>query len=257
MTFDHVFKEEIKLNMDKILYIMCIGLICPCVSSAECCGDYEIDTTPTTVAIGRELNDASTYLRNALNAVPYVSGASVDVSGSATMQDICCNEEIISDGKKAISATITGSVSVEKTLSPIDLPFEYTVPGTTCTTGITIRAGSTAGITVGISLGITGETNKCTNTTALSGSANATGTVTAGFSAVASVEACGYAIEAKGNATASTGIIGGLTYSSNGASSSNIGFQDVTADIGISTCILTWNCTVSVARGYVLVKGNV
>lgn len=93
---------------------MCIGLICPCVSSAECCGDYEIYTTPTTVAIGRELNDASTYLRNALNAVPYVSGAS----------------------------------------------------------------------------------------------------------------------------------------------SSNIGFQDVTADIGISACILTWNCTVTIARGYVLAKGN-
>ena len=95
------------------------------------------------------------------------------------------------------------------------------------------------------------------NTTALSGSANATGTVPAGFSAVASVEDCGYAIEAKENATASTGIIGGLTYSSNGTYSSNIGFQDVIADVGTSACALTWNCTETIARSYVLIKGNV
>lgn len=228
----------------------------PLALPAECCGDYEIDTSTTTVAIGRELNDSLTFVKNALNAIPYVSGASAEVSGSVVMQDICCNEEIITDGKKTVSGTITGSVTVSKTLSPIDYSFKYTVPGTSCTTGITLRAGPLIEVAVGISLGVTGEINNCTNTTALSGSANAHGTITAGFTAVQELQACGYAIKASANATASTGVVGGVTYSSNGASTYNIGFQDVTADITINTCILTYDCSITIARGYVLIKGN-
>lgn len=234
---------------------MC-GLSAPLIVQAECCGDQELDSSTTTIAIGRELSDAQVFVKNALNSIPYVSGASVGVSGSIAAQDICCNENIITNGKKDLSGTLSGSITASKTLSPIDIPITYTIPGTTCTTGITLRAGPLIGVTAELSLNVTGEINSCSNTRNLSGSANASGTATAGLVAVAGITACGYDLEAKGNATASTGITGGVSYSSNGGSSYNICFQDLTADIGISICIGTWNCSLTVARGYVLVKGN-
>ncbi len=243
----------------KVRYIilLCVQIfVSQYIFGAECCGDKELDTTKKVIGIGRELNDAKSFLENALNSIPYVSDASVDVSGRIEAQDICCNEQIMENGKKELSGTINGSVSVSKVLSPLDIPFTYTIPGTTCTVGLTLRAGPKIGIEAEISLGVSGEINSCSNSRRLSGRANASGNVVVGLVADLQTEACGYSISVEGKAETSTGIMGGVSYDSNGGSRSTICFKDLVADISIKVCVFDWNCSFVIVDEYTLVKGN-
>ena len=240
---------------NKINIVLC--LLLPIISKAECCGDIDFIPTTSTASISIEADGAKSSLRNALLNIPYVKSCNISVSGSVSLEDICCNETtIMYNGKKTFSANINAYASGGGQIYPpkfIDVT--ATMPGTECSVSLVVSAGVVAEISVSASMGAFGVINSCSNTNNISGSANATGTLSAGLAGEAKVTACGTEVSAKTSATGNTGVSGTVIYNS-GSCTSSICFHPLTANIAASFCFLGYTCTYTFLDGYVLINGN-
>lgn len=242
--------------------IFLIAVLMPSLlANEDCCGEYKMDTSETTVQIGVEFDAPKKFLENVFKKIPYCDKMSVsfNISGSGSVKDCCKNEmEIVREGEMTLSGALNANASAKFPVSPINYKMpEVIYPGTDCKAVLTISVGPYITPSIDTTLMLEGTMDDCGNENRLKGSASATGSLTAGLQGEVKMKVCDAEISCDANASATGSISGSISYDSENGSEHSVCFGDLTGDLSASFCFpLIGTCSVTIARNYVILKGG-